>query len=99
MNDDSTTRMMRFEANKKSVIVAYLIWFFLGAFGIHRMYLGRWISGLILLALTAVGGALSVVLVGYLPLAVAGLWWLLDAILIPGMVNSSNNDLVDRISR
>ncbi len=99
MNDDSTTRLMRFEANRKSVIAAYLIWFFLGAFGIHRMYLGRWISGIILLALTLAGGGLSVILVGYLPLAIAGLWWLLDALLIPGMVNASNNELVDRISR
>ncbi len=99
MNDDSATRLMRFEANKKSILAAYLIWFFLGAFGIHRMYLGRWISGILLLLLTLVGGALSWILIGYLPLAVAGLWWLLDAILIPGMVNASNNDLVDRISR
>jgi TM2 domain-containing membrane protein YozV len=99
MNDDGATRMMRFEANRKSVIAAYLIWFFLGAFGIHRMYLGRWITGIILLVLTLAGGGLSFILVGYLPLAVVGLWWLLDALLIPGMVNASNNDLVDRISR
>ncbi len=84
MSADSTARLMRFEANKKSILAAYLIWFFLGAFGIHRMYLGRWISGVILLLLTLAG---------------AGLWWLLDALLFPGMVNAGNNELVDRISR
>ncbi|MGQ3075001.1 MAG: TM2 domain-containing protein [Ferrovibrionaceae bacterium] len=99
MNDDSTTRLMRFEANKKSILAAYLIWFFLGGFGIHRMYFGRWISGIILLVLTLAGLALSVVFIGYLPLAVAGLWWLLDALLIPGMVTASNNELIDSMSR
>ncbi len=27
------------------MLVAYLLWFFFGVFGIHRIYLGRWISG------------------------------------------------------
>ncbi|MEE2829812.1 MAG: NINE protein [Myxococcota bacterium] len=29
------------------LIVAYLLWFFLGLLGVHRFYLGRWVSGLI----------------------------------------------------
>jgi len=29
------------------LIIAYLLWFFLGIFGVHRFYLGRWISGII----------------------------------------------------
>ena len=36
-----TELMMRYDANKKSVLLAYLIWFFLGLFGVHRFYLGR----------------------------------------------------------
>lgn len=31
----------------KSKGVAYLLWFFLGLWGIHRMYCGKWISGFI----------------------------------------------------
>lgn len=30
-----------YDANKKSKLVAYLMWFFLGAFGAHRFYLRR----------------------------------------------------------
>lgn len=69
-----------------SALVAYLLWFFLGMFGVHRFYLGRWLSGLIMLVLFGIGSALTFVLVGYLPLALVGLWWLLDALFIPSMI-------------
>ena len=36
-----TRKLMQFEANKKSVGVAYLLWAFFGGFGAHRFYLGR----------------------------------------------------------
>ena len=69
-----------------SPFVAYLLWFFLGMFGAHRFYLGRWGSALTMLVLFGIGSALSVILIGYLPLAFVGLWWLIDALLIPGMI-------------
>jgi TM2 domain-containing membrane protein YozV len=96
---DDAVAMMRYDANKKSVIVAYLLWFFLGMFGVHRFYLGRWISGLILLLFTLVAGALYVILVGMVLMAIPGLWWLIDALLIPGMTRSYNNELDDEVSR
>ena len=37
--------MMMFEANKKSVVVAYLLWFFFGWAGGHRFYAGKIGSG------------------------------------------------------
>ncbi|MBM3548488.1 MAG: TM2 domain-containing protein [Alphaproteobacteria bacterium] len=95
---EDAVAMMRYDANKKSVIVAYLLWFFLGMFGMHRFYLGRWFSGLILLLFTLVAGALYVVLVGMALMAIPGLWWLIDALLIPGMTRSYNNELVDEVS-
>ncbi|WGI20236.1 TM2 domain-containing protein [Amylibacter sp. IMCC11727] len=36
---------------EKSMVIAYVIWFFLGQFGVHRMYLGRVRSGLLMLGL------------------------------------------------
>ena len=32
---------------QKSMLVAYLLWFFFGYLGLHRFYLGRWVTGLI----------------------------------------------------
>lgn len=37
---------------KKSGVVAYVLWFFLGMFGAHRFYMGRTISGIFMLFLT-----------------------------------------------
>lgn len=36
-----TSKMMRYEANKKSVGLAYLAWLFLGFFCAHKFYAGR----------------------------------------------------------
>lgn len=79
--------------------MTYLLWFFLGWFGIHRFYVGKWISGFILLALTLIAGATYWIFIGMVLMAIPGLWWLIDALLIPGMVREYNNDLVDEVSR
>lgn len=81
-----------------STLVAYLLWFFLGMFGAHRFYLGRWLSGLVMLGLFGLGSALAFILVGYIPLALVGLWWVLDALLIPGMIATDRAVLRARIA-
>src|SRR5258708_25116138 len=52
-----TRAMMLFEANKKTALVAYILWFFLGLFGGHNFYLKR--TGVavaqLILTLTIVG--------------------------------------------
>ena len=90
---NSHEKLMRYDAEKRSVIIAYLLWFFLGYLAFHRFYLSRWISGLIFLALMGIGFVLSFVIVGYLILAPMFLWWLIDALLIPGMVSSRNREV------
>jgi len=92
-----TTRMMRYDANKKSALLAYVIWFFLPACGVHRMYLGKMTSGLVMLVLHGVSWLLALVLIGYIGLAFVYLWWLIDALLIPGQTRDYNNRLVDQL--
>lgn len=59
---------------KKDVLVAYLLWFFLGPVGAHRFYFNH--IGMGLLYLFTFGGC--------------GLLWLMDAILIPDIVRREN---------
>ncbi len=86
--------LMRYDANKKSVVIAYVLWFFLGYLGAHRFYLGRALSGAVMLFITVVSAILTVVLIGHAGLALVGLWWLIDALLIPGMTSDYNNRLI-----
>ena len=89
----------QYDIEKKSLLVAYLLWFFLGYVGAHRFYLGRPLSGFLMLAFSAVTLLLTFVsfgLLGFLWFAV-GLWWLIDALLIPGIVAGRNSRVADRL--
>jgi TM2 domain-containing membrane protein YozV len=56
------------------MLVAYILWFFLGYLGIHRFYCGRYISGII----------------WFLTGGLFGIGWIIDIFLIPGMVLDDN---------
>ena len=92
--DDGVRQQLLFEANRKSTGAAYLLWFFLGGFGAHRFYLGRTASGI---------AQLLLLLLGWIPLFVGwfvlGIWWLIDAFLIPDIIRADNlqtiRDLAD----
>ena len=53
-------RMMRYDANKKSALLAYVIWFFLAGLAGHRFYLRRYRSAVIMLLLWLAGVLLIV---------------------------------------
>lgn len=95
---DQSRAAMVYDAKKKSLLIAYLLWWFLGSLVIHRMYAGRMASGLVMLVLFVVSLVLTFVAVGVLGLLVIGAWWLVDAILLPGMIESYNLRLIDRVS-
>jgi TM2 domain-containing membrane protein YozV len=94
---NAAQQMMRYDANKKTALIAYLLWFFAGYLGAHRFYLGRIVSGLIMLVLFILSFVGMVILVGFIGLAVIGLWWLIDGFLIPGMISDANNKLINSL--
>ncbi|MBU1307357.1 MAG: TM2 domain-containing protein [Alphaproteobacteria bacterium] len=89
----------QYDIEKKSLVAAYVLWFFLGYVGAHRFYLGRPLSGFVMLALSAVTLLLSFVSFGILGFLwfVVGLWWLVDALLIPGLAADRNSRIADRL--
>ncbi|MCT4786923.1 TM2 domain-containing protein [Exiguobacterium aestuarii] len=72
------------EKRKPNLLVAYLLWFFLGGFGGHRFYFKKTGSAIGMLALMVISLALTLVLVGFVGLFIVGVWTLVDAFLMPG---------------
>ena len=89
--------MMFYDANKKSAGIAYLLWFFVGLFGGHRFYLGRTGSGLSMAIIFVISLILTAAVIGFFGLLAVGIWALIDALLIPGMVQEHNNQLIRRL--
>jgi TM2 domain-containing membrane protein YozV len=71
----------------KSMGLAYVIWFFLGGAGAHRFYLERTGSGIAMLVLFIIGLASGGAL-----LIFSGIWALIDAFLIPGLIQEHKNE-------
>ena len=96
--NNGATQAMLYDANKKSVGVTYLLWFFLGGLGGHRFYAGKTGSAIAILALTLLGLLLSMVGIGLFLLAIVGIWVLVDAFLIPGWIRNRNTLLATTLS-
>ena len=82
----------KLQNEKKSMGVAYLLWFFLGTLGGHRFYLGRSGTGAVMLVLWLLGIATIIIAVGFVLLIPLGIWALVDAFLIPGMIESDTRE-------
>ncbi|PXA99972.1 hypothetical protein DMC47_00460 [Nostoc sp. 3335mG] len=89
----------QYDIEKKNPIIAYVLWFFLGYAGIHRFYLGKVLSGLVMLLLSGSILVLTLISFGFLGFLwfIVGLWWLIDALLIPGMIAGRNSRIADRV--
>ena len=80
--NDNLQKQMVFESKRKSMGIAYLLWFFFGFFGVHRFYAGKTKSAIVQLVLTLTGVGLVV----NIP------WLLADLFMIPGMIHERNLD-------
>lgn len=96
---------MRYEAEKKSVGVAYFLWLIFGTLGGPRYYFGHLNSAgtmsgiaIISLYLMLIGGENRTTLVlGLFGWVVIGVWTLIDAIQIPGWAKEFNSELLLRL--
>ena len=74
----------------RSRLIAYLLWFFFGGFGAHRIYCGRYISGALQAIIEVVATSVMVISPDNVGtwgplLLILCVWFLFDAFLIPGM--------------
>lgn len=96
---DELKAIMSLAVGKKSIILAYILWFFLGGLGVHRFYLGKIFTGLMMAALTGLGVLTSPIGIGVIFFLIVGIWWVLDAILIFLGARKANKRIDDAIDR
>jgi TM2 domain-containing membrane protein YozV len=96
-NWSQTNSLLRYQQGSKSVGISFFFWLFLGGLGAHRFYNRRIASGVALMVLTLLGAVLAPVGVGFILLAISGLWLIVDAFRISGWVDDHNADLIRRI--
>lgn len=67
---------------KKSKVAAGLLGIFLGSFGVHNFYLGYTGKAVTQLVLGVLGILLSCIVIGFFMVAAAGIWGLVEGIMI-----------------
>jgi TM2 domain-containing membrane protein YozV len=68
--------------NQDRWLIALLLCIFLGHLGIHRFYMGHTGAGVAILLLSVIGWVTACVAIGFLFLAVAWVWTIVDLVLI-----------------
>lgn len=96
--NESARSMMMYDAQKKSALVAFLFWLFLGVLGAHRFYLGLTGSGATQLLLFIFGWATAFAGIGFFLLAPLCVWVLIDVFLLSGIVREHNCKLAHELS-
>ena len=81
----------------KSPLVAYLLLIVLWGLGVHRMYLGRWLSGILMAVLWGLGWLTAPILIGWPLLGLVSLWVIIDMFLIPGMIQEDKDEIRYRL--
>ncbi|WP_198147858.1 NINE protein [Microbacterium sp. XT11] len=74
----------------KDTGIAYLLAILLGGFAAHRFYLGQIGSAVAFLVLWWGGWALTFIFIGFVMVAIAAVWWIVDLFIIPSMVRTAN---------
>ncbi|MFQ6063168.1 MAG: TM2 domain-containing protein [Methanosarcinales archaeon] len=91
------SKMMQYEANKKSAGIAYLLWFFFGMLGAHRFYLKKTGTAVTILLLTIFSTVLMIVGIGFFMIIIPAIWVFIDLFLIPGMARKYNTELASKL--
>ncbi|MDO4916453.1 MAG: TM2 domain-containing protein [Rothia sp. (in: high G+C Gram-positive bacteria)] len=80
--------------HQKSVLISYLLWFFLGVFGAHKFYLRQPMMGIFYLILHGLGWLTAPIFIGYGFFVLLGLLLFIDLFTMPirvGLMNSLAN--------
>lgn len=89
--------MMAYDAQKKSMTTAILLWLFTGGVGGHNWYLGRTGPAVGQLVLCILSWVTLIVVIGAFGLAALGIWLIIDVCMLSGWVRQHNLRLAQRL--
>jgi len=92
----SQSEMIRYEAQKKSVGLAFVLCWLFGIWGAHRFYMRKPFA-VTKLVCTIISIPLCVVLIGFLWMFANLIWTIIDLFLISGWVREYNTALLTKI--
>ena len=81
----------------RSVLLAYVLWFFLGQLGVHKFYLAQPFQGILYLVLGGIGWLTVGILIGWFFLVPLWILMFLDIFVIPLRVATLNARLARRV--
>jgi TM2 domain-containing membrane protein YozV len=93
----SQTQMIRFEAEKKSVGLAFALCWLLGNFGAHRFYLNKPHAVTKLVIMLVSIPAIFLFCLGYVGIFAMTIWTIVDLFHISGWVKEYNTALLTKI--
>lgn len=85
----------KMKLEQKNVVLAYLLWWFLGFIGIHRLYTkqSKWWAFLVLFLL---GVVTSVIIIGWLFILILFIWWIIDGIKLHNVCKMYNLNIIEK---
>lgn len=98
-NEEKLVVNSELEKRGKNLVLAYVLWFFLGTLGIHRMYLGKKGSGIVMLVMFLVSYPLILAYgLGFITLSIVGIWYWIDLFRIKNMHQQEQDILESEIA-
>ena len=81
-----------------NVVLAYLLWWFVGIFGMHRLYTKqkRW---WIYIVLGLIGIVTTIIFIGYFILIGLFILWIIDGFKLSGIVKDFNLDILEKFEK
>lgn len=79
------------DIRSRSFVIAMILWFFLGFFGVHRLYIHKTFSGICMGMLALLGFATKFILIGYVFWGIVWIWWFLDLFMLLMHVGKSKS--------
>jgi len=81
-----------------NVVLAYLLWWFVGIFGMHRLYTKQKIWWIYIVA-GIVGIITTFILIGYLILMALFILWIIDGFKLNGIVKDFNLTILENFEK